>query len=257
MNRPEKRNAMNSDFFRELPQIIRAIDSHASARAIILSSTGPVFSAGLDMALMPNPDEFDKNQTHYALEYYQDLKAIQESISAIEEARIPVIAAINGGCYGAGVDLITACDMRFATIESFITIYEIMVAITADAGTFPRIMNVLPEGVVRELAYTGRNMHADECKTRGLLNECYDTETEMMIAVAQLARDIATRSPTAVYGCKRAINYCRDHTTADSLEMINIWNISMQQPTEIREAITAQREKRIPQFSDLPKENTK
>lgn len=253
MNRPEKRNSMNEDFWHELPQIIRDIDDNVKARVIILSSTGPIFSAGLDTSMLKEPSEVDKNHPHFGLNFYQELELVQNSISSIEQSRLPVIAAINGGCYGGAVDLITACDMRFGTANSFITIFEIMVGIVADAGTFPRILNFMSEGIVRELAYTGRKMHADECKQRGLFNDCYTSNEDMMTAVMQLAADITQRSPSAVYGCKRAITYSRDHSTADALEYINVWNMSMQQPAETHEAMTAQKEKRLPEFGDLPK----
>jgi enoyl-CoA hydratase len=142
--------------------------------------------------------------------------------------------------------------MRFGTEDSFITIYEINVGMTADVGTFPRILNHMPEGVVRELAYTGRKMGAQECKMRGLYNEVYDSHDAMMEAVMSLAADIATKPPLAVYGCKRAITYSRDHSTKDALEMIGVWNMSMLIPAEMMEAMQANAQKRPGKFADLP-----
>ena len=177
MSRPEKRNAMIKEYWTELPDIIRDIDDNSRARVIVLSSTGPVFSAGIDVGMFSSDIGAirDKNDPAYGANFYANsVLPLQDSFTAIEQCRIPVIAAIQGGCYGAGVDLITACDMRYGTEDSFITIYEINVGMTADVGTFPRILNHMPEGVVRELAYTGRKMHAGECKDRGLFNEVYD-----------------------------------------------------------------------------------
>ncbi len=253
MNRPEKRNAMIAEFWEELPRIVRDIDENAKARVIVLSSTGPVFSAGIDVGMFQDiGGAKDKNAPQYGANFYIDVKRLQASLSSLEDCRIPVLTAIQGGCYGGGVDLITACDMRYGTADSFITIYEINVGMTADVGTFPRILNHMPEGIVRELAYTGRKMGAEECKSRGLFNEVYADHDAMMTAVMEMAREIATKPPLAVYGCKRAITYSRDHSTADALDNIAVWNMSMLIPSEMMEAMIAGKQKRAGDFKDLP-----
>ena len=256
MSRPEKRNAMIKEFWEELPEIIRDIDNNSKARVIVISSTGPVFSAGIDVGMFSNVigTISDKNDPAYGANFYHNgALLLQDSFTAIEQCRIPVLAAIQGGCYGGGVDLITACDMRYGTEDSFITIYEINVGMTADVGTFPRILNHMPEGVVRELAYTGRKMHAGECKNRGLYNEVYASQEDMMSVVMEIAADIATKPPLAVYGCKRIITYARDHSTMDKLDNIAVWNMSMLIPSEMMESMIAKGEKRPGVFKDLPK----
>jgi len=254
LSRPEKRNAMNEAFWEELPAIIRDIDDNARARCIVISAQGPVFSAGIDLAMFSGiGGDGDKNKPEYGARFYQNVLRLQDSFTALEQCRIPVIAAIQGGCFGGGVDLITACDMRYGTADSFITIYEINVGMTADVGTFPRILNHMPEGVVRELAYTGRKMPADECKSRGLYNEVYADHAAMMDAVMKVAAEIATKPPLAVYGCKRAITYSRDHNTKDALDNIAVWNMSMLIPAEMMEAMQAGMQKRAGKFKDLPK----
>ncbi len=254
MNRPEKRNAMIAEFWTELPQIVRDIDENSKARVIVLSSTGPVFCAGIDIGMFQTDiaGPGDKNDPQYGAYFYQNVKRLQDSLSALEDCRIPVLAAIQGGCYGGGVDLITASDMRYGTEDSFITIYEINVGMTADVGTFPRILNHMPEGIVRELAYTGRKMGAQECKARGLFNEVYADHEALLSAVMETAREIASKPPLAVYGCKRAITYSRDHTTADALDNIAVWNMSMLIPTEMMEAMMAGKQKRSGEFKNLP-----
>jgi len=255
LNRPEKRNAMSVDFWHELPEIIHDIDDNAKARVIVISSTGPIFSAGIDISMLAGEATLngDKNKAEYGAGFYTTVKRLQASLSVLEECRIPVIAAIQGGCIGGGVDLVTACDMRFGTIDSYVTIFEINVGMTADIGTFPRILNHLPEGIVREMAYTGRKMKADEALLRGLYNETYDTHEEMMGAVMKIAAEIASKPPMAVYGCKRIITYSRDHTTAEALDNIAVWNMSMLIPPEMMEAMQSRAEKREGKFADLPK----
>ncbi|NNC38805.1 MAG: enoyl-CoA hydratase [Hyphomonadaceae bacterium] len=255
LNRPEKRNAMSVEFWKELPEIVRDIDENAKARVIVISSTGPVFSAGIDISMLGSDvtGNGDKNHPAYAAGFLSTVKRLQGSFTALEECRIPVLVAIQGGCYGGGVDLITACDMRYGTADSFITIFEIKVGMTADVGTFPRILNHLPEGLVRELAYTGRKMHADEAKAQGLYNQVYETHEEMMAGVMKIAAEITTMPPLAVFGCKRAITYGRDHSTADALDNIAVWNMSMLIPTEMMEAMQANAQKRPGNFEGLPK----
>jgi enoyl-CoA hydratase len=138
------------------------------------------------------------------------------------------------------------------TDDSYITIYEINVGMTADVGTFPRILNHLPEGIVRELAYTGRKMHADELRSYGFYNKTFETHEAMVEGALEMAREIASKPPLAVYGCKRMITYGRDHSTADALDYIGVWNMSMLIPSEIMEAIASGRNKRKGNFADLP-----
>jgi enoyl-CoA hydratase len=259
LNRPEKRNAMSPEFWDELPAIVRRIDDDALARVIVISSTGPHFSAGLDLQAFDPAQglgglaaEDDLARRQQGARFYQNVLHMQRSFSCLEEARIPVLAAIQGGCIGGGVDLVSACDMRYATEDAFLTIFEINVGMTADVGTFPRMVKLLPEGVVRELAYTGRRMPAAEARALGLVNRVYADQAEMLEGVMEVAREIAGKPPLAVYGCKRMINYARDHTTADGLDYIGIWNASMLQPAEMAEAVTARAQKRPGRFADLP-----
>jgi enoyl-CoA hydratase len=177
---------------------------------------------------------------------------MQDSFSVLETCRLPVLAAIQGGCIGGGVDLVTACDMRYATRDAFVTIYETKIGMTADVGTFPRIVKLIPEGLVREMAYTGRRVSAEEARDMGLVNRVYDSQEDMLAGVMEIAREIAANAPLAVHGCKRAITYARDHSTQEGLEWIGMWNASMLQSDEIMEAMTARQESRPAEFVDLP-----
>ena len=259
LSRPEKRNAMSESFWTDLPKSGRDIDDNAKARVIVISADTvgekPIFSAGIDVGMFSSGGVSgnDKNDPVHGADFYQNVLKLQDSFNALEECRIPVLVAIHGGCIGGGVDLMTACDMRYGTEDSFITIYEINVGMTADVGTFPRILNHMPEGVVRELAYTGRRMGAEECERRGLFNSTFETEAEMMTAVMAMAKEIASKPPLAIYGCKRIITYSRDHSTADALDQIAVWNMSMLIPSEMMEAMMAKGQKRPATFADLPK----
>ncbi len=257
LNRPEKRNSMNPCFWRELPLIIKTIDQGAQARVIVLSSTGPHFSAGLDVSSFSNigqADQEDKKtkRLQAATAFYDNLLHLQDTFSCIENCRVPVLAAIQGGCIGGGVDLVTACDIRYATEDAFLTIFETNIGMTADVGTFPRLVKLIPEGYVREMAYTGRRVSAAEAKDMGLINAVYPDHDTMLTNVMATAAEIASKAPLAIYGCKRIINYARDHNTDDGLDYIAIWNASMFKIEEIQEAMAANAEQRPGDFVPLP-----
>jgi len=184
--------------------------------------------------------------------FLNSVSIMQDSFTALENCRLPVLAAIQGGCIGGGVDLVTACDMRYATRDAFITIYETKIGMTADVGTFPRIVKLIPEGLVREMAYTGRRVSADEAFSMGLVNKVFESQEDMLTGVMTIANEIAANAPLAVHGCKRAITYARDHTTQEGLEWIGMWNASMLQNDEIMEAIAARQESRSAEFVELP-----
>ncbi len=257
LNRPEKRNAMNADFWRELPEIITEIDQEAKARVIVLSSKGPHFTAGLDLSsfssIGDSPQEDpEKKKLQRGAAFYDNVLHIQKAFTCMEEARIPVLCCIQGGAIGGGVDLATACDIRYATEDAFLIIQETNIGMTADVGTFPRLVKLIPEGYVREMAYTGRRVSATEARQMGLVNEVYPNQETMLAAVMAIATEIANKAPLAIYGCKRMINYARDHSTADGLDYIAIWNASMMKVEEIQEAISANAEGRQGDFVALP-----
>jgi len=260
LNRPEKRNSMNPAFWRELPEIVKDIDSGSKARVIVISSTGPHFSSGLDVssfAGVSNPDGGEVDAKTLSLQagtaFYNNVLRMQDSFTCLENCRVPVLAAIQGGCIGGGVDFVTACDIRYATEDAFLTIFETNIGMTADVGTFPRLVKLIPEGYVKEMAYTGRRVSAREAMQMGLINQVFENQELLLQHVMAIARDIASKAPLAVYGCKKMINYARDHTTADGLDYIAIWNASHLKIEEIQEAMTANAEKRPGNFVDIPK----
>lgn len=257
LSRPDKRNSMNERFWAELPELIRELEQSGDTRVIVLTSTGPHFSTGMDVSVFAagTPEEADDDglkALQRSARFHDTVIRLQRSFTCLETARIPVLVAIQGGCIGAGVDLVTACDMRYATKDAFFTIYETNLAMTADVGTFPRICKLMPDGMVRELAYTGRPMPASEALQYGLVNRIYDSQEEMVEAVLKIAATIASKAPLAVYGCKRMILHARDHTVADTLDYVALWNASYFQHAEVAEAMQAKAEKRSGRFAALP-----
>ena len=253
MNRGEQLNTMVPAFWEELPTLVRELDASGGTRVIVLASTGRHFSAGMDLAVFgERPDSDSKaGPGRLRANMRANVLHLQETFSVLEKARMPVLAAIQGGCIGGAVDMVTACDMRYATEDAFFCIQEINIGMTADVGTLQRLPKLIPEGVCRELAYTGRRMPAAEAKAVGLVNEVFADHEALLDGVLGIARTIASKSPLAIYGSKEMITYTRDHSTVDSLNHIATWQSGMFQPSEMLESFTARAEKRDGEFEDL------
>jgi enoyl-CoA hydratase len=258
LKRPEVFNTMNRAFWNELPQIVNAINDEGTARVIVISSTGKHFSAGMDLSVFTDGQGVasghgsKREEGRARLSLRAEALRLQKTFNCLDEARMPVIMAIQGGCVGGAVDMSTGAAKRVATKDAFVVIQEINHAMTADVGTFPRLCHLLPQGIVRELAYSGRRLPAHKAEALGLVNELFDTQEQMLAHVMELAREIASKSPLAVHGSKVMINYARDHSIADSLDYIATWQAGMFNPTvDMYESFRARQEKRDPVYEDL------
>ena len=254
MKRPEAMNTMNKAFWAELPAIVRDINDNARARCIVISSTGKHFCAGMDLSVFANVGDSSAGPVdrHVAGESFRKhVHALQDTFSCLDEARMPVIAAIHGGCIGGAVDFTSACDIRYCSADAFFTIMEINIGMTADVGTFPRLCKLIPEGWVRELAYTGRRLSAARARDIGLVNVVFETHEAVVAHALATAREIASKSPLAVAGSKVMINYARDHTIKDGLDYIAVWQTGMFSGPHMAETFAARQEGREPVFPDL------
>tara|TARA_B100000242_G_scaffold192500_2_gene138721 strand:- start:7858 stop:8721 length:864 start_codon:yes stop_codon:yes gene_type:complete len=257
LNKGEDLNKMTMNFWYELPKILDEIDRDASLRVLILSSTGKHFCAGMDLknfGTLGNDSEKKTNvpdKARIGENLYRVAKELQDMLSKLEKLRIPVLAGIQGGCIGGGLDLVTAADIRFASKDAFFCIQEINIGMAADIGTLQRLPRVIPEGKVRELAYTGRRMPAEEALETGLVNKVYESHEEMVAGLKEMATVIASKSPLAVYGTKAILNFSRDHTIAEGLEYNALWSGAMLPQEDMAEAMMSNMEKRDPEFKDM------
>ena len=252
LSKPDEFNRMPPAFWSEFPDAIEEMDESGAIRALVISAEGKHFTSGMDTSVFTagrSGPEYEAGRRGERSRRH--IARLQDSFSVIERVRMPVIAAIQGACIGWGVDMISACDMRYCTSDAFFCIQEINIGMTADVGTLQRLPKLIPEGVCRELAYTGRRMPAAEAKSVGLVNEVFPDQETMLDAVHEVATEIAEKSPLAVWGTKQMINYARDHSTSDSLDHIATWNAGMFRSGDMKEAFTAQAEKRAPEFEDL------
>jgi len=252
LNRPDKSNAMNDAMWLEIRQAFEWIDATPQARVAILSGAGKNFCAGIDLAMLGSIQQRiadpDGARSREALRRL--ILDLQDCLSSIERCRQPVVAAIQGACVGGALDMVTCCDMRYAATDAFFSIKEIDLGMVADVGTLQRLPQLIGDGMVRELAYTGRNVGAEEAEKLGLINRVFPSPETLSATVRELAQSIAAKSPLATRGLKEVMNYNRDHTVADGLGFVATWNAALLLSGDLDESIAAQREQRVAKFAD-------
>ena len=256
LSRPDELNTMSRDFWVELGEVTEEINMNSEVRVLIMSSTGKHFCAGMDLTAFSNgvdniPEDKKPDHARIGEAVYRVAKELQGYISSLESIRVPVIAAIHGGCVGGAVDLVTACDIRLASDDAFFCIQEINIGMAADVGTLQRLPKIIPDSKMREMAYTGRRMYAEEAKESGLVSDTFESHEKLLEAANNLAKEIATKSPIAIHGLKAVMNYSRDHSVSDSLDFNALWSGAMLSQRDMTEAMTANMEKRDASFDKL------
>ena len=251
INRPEKINAMNAEFWSEIRDIFAWIEDTAEVRVVVLSGAGKHFSSGIDLMLLAQVGaQLGKEVGRNARTLKRKIEELQSSFTAVDNCSKPVLAAIQGYCLGGAIDLISSCDMRYCTADAQFAIKEVDVGMAADVGTLQRLPHIIGDGMMRELAYTGRTIEGEEAQRIGLVNRTYSDQEALMGGVFEIARTIAQKSPIAVQGSKEMIRYMRDHSVADGLNYIATWNASMLQAEDMRVAMAAHMSKQTPEFKD-------
>ena len=251
INRPDKVNAMNADFWREIIEIFQWVDDNDAVRVVVLSGAGKHFSSGIDLMLLASVGaQLGKDVGRNATALRRKILELQASFNAVDNCRKPVLAAIQGYCIGGAIDLVSACDMRYCTVDAQFSIKEVDMGMAADVGTLQRLPRIIGDGMMRELAYTGRSIDGHEAVRIGLANRAYDNHEALLAGVMEIAEQIAAKSPIAVRGTKEMIRYMRDHRVDDGLEYIATWNAAMLQSEDLRLAMAAHMTKQKPEFAD-------
>ena len=251
INRPDKVNAMNADFWREIIEIFQWVDDNDAVRVVVLSGAGKHFSSGIDLMMLASVGaQLGKDVGRNATALRRKILELQASFNAVDNCRKPVLAAIQGYCIGGAIDLVSACDMRYCTVDAQFSIKEVDMGMAADVGTLQRLPRIIGDGMMRELAYTGRSIDGHEAVRIGMANRAYDNHEALLAGVMEIAEQIAAKSPIAVRGTKEMIRYMRDHRVEDGLEYIATWNAAMLQSEDLRLAMAAHMTKQKPEFAD-------
>jgi enoyl-CoA hydratase len=250
LNRPDKANSMNAAMWAELQQCFEWLDAEPQVRAVVLAGHGKHFCAGLDLAMFADANGDSADPARRAETLRRTILRLQGNLTAIEQCRKPVLAAIHSTCIGGGVDMTCCCDMRYASADAYFSIREIDIGMTADVGTLQRMPRIVPEALVRELAYTGRNMDAEEARQLGFVNRVFENREVLLSEVQAIARDIASKSPLAIRGSKEMLNYVRDHSVADGLNYIATWNAGMLSQQDLAAGMQAQAARTAAEYED-------
>lgn len=251
LNRPEKLNAMSAEFWTEIIEVFKWIDRTDDIRVVVLSGEGKHFSSGIDVGMLAAvASDLGEDAGRNARRLRRIIQDMQASFTAVDRCRKPVLAAIHGYCLGGAIDLIAACDMRYAAADARFSIKEIDMGMAADVGTLQRLPRIIGDGILRELAYTGRMVEVEEAQRIGLVNRTFNDHPQLMAGVQEIAREIAGKSPIAIEGTKQMIAYMRDHRVDDGLEQVAIWNAAMLQSADLKIAVTAHMNKQKPVFDN-------
>ncbi|XP_033735839.1 delta(3,5)-Delta(2,4)-dienoyl-CoA isomerase, mitochondrial-like [Pecten maximus] len=254
LNRPKQLNAMNKAFWSEMRTCFQQLNSDSDCRVIVLSGSGRVFTAGLDLTDLDTvavmQSDLDPSRKAFALR--GTIADFQEAFTVIEKCTKPVIAAIHNACIGGGIDMTSACDIRYATQDSFFQIKEVDIGLAADVGTLQRFPKIVGnDSLVRELTYTARRFYSDEAKEIGFISRIFPDKDSMIAVAMETAELIASKSPVAVQGSKVSLVYSRDHSVREGLEHVAVWNQGMIQSEDIMKAVVAGMEKKTAKFSKL------
>jgi len=252
LDRPERMNTMTPAFFPAVRDAVRSLSDAGETRALVISSTGKHFSAGMALDVFAGDGLALATKTsRERLSFQESLRKLMDCFTALDEARFPIVCAIQGGCVGGALDLATACDIRVCSADAFFTVQEISIGMAADLGVLQRLPKIVPQGVAREMAYTGERVGAERALAIGLVNAVLaDADAARERALA-LARTIASKSPLAIAGTKLALNHARDHSTASSLAQMTLLQSAIFDGDEMAAAIAAWKSKRDADFGAL------
>ena len=250
LNRPEKRNAMNDDFWWGLPKVVADIEADPEIRACVVAGRGKSFSTGLDIEefFKGRKDTMQSDSADAREALLTMIAEMQSGLNAIADADTVFIAAVHRHCIGGGLDLAAACDLRYCTKDASFSLREAKVAIVADMGSLQRLPSIIGQGNTRLMALTGRDFSGAAAEKMGLVNEVYESVETMIAETEKLAVEIAANPNLAVRGTKRILNYGLNHFQNDALEHVVLFNTSFLDSLDLRELGDAFVNKRRPVF---------
>jgi enoyl-CoA hydratase/carnithine racemase len=244
LNRPDKRNAISFALLRELHAAAGALGRDRTLRAVVLCGAGESFSSGIDLADLAEP-------RHRWWALWQLLKPgrslFQQAFLAWQELPVPVLAALHGHCYGAGMQLALAADLRYATPDCRLSIMEARWGLVPDMGLTRTLRGLLRADVAKELTYTARVVDGAQAQALGLVSH---VAADPLAAALAFAEEIETRSPDAVLAAKRVLDAML-HAPQRALRLEKRWQLRLLRG---RNAAIARRRAREPEATYAPRE---
>ncbi|KAI5638266.1 enoyl-CoA hydratase/isomerase domain-containing protein [Phthorimaea operculella] len=282
LNRPKKLNTFSHNMWFELKSCFSYLSDNPECRVVVLTGEGKHFTGGIDLhSFVENgakANEFDC-VARKARVLYHMIKAYQDSITALEDCIKPILVVTQNACVGAGVDLITAADMRYCTEDAWFQVKEVDIGLAADVGTLQRLPKVIGStSTARELCFTARKLPAKEALDIGLVSRVYpdkDTKRKRKLPakealdiglvsrvypdkdtavkeVLSIAEDIASKSPVAVQTTKMSLVYSQSRPTKEGIMHIRLLNQAMLQSDDVAKAAIASASKgEPPEFDNL------
>ena len=251
LNRPERMNAMSPPFFPALRDAVANLNAEGRTRVLVVASTGKHFSAGMSLEVFGDMPMLAMDSARKRLAFQDSLRQLMHCFDVVEQARFPVIAAIQGACIGGALDLAAACDIRLCSADAFFSVQEIHIGMAADLGVLQRLPKIVPPAVAREMAFTGERLNAERALQAGLVNAVLPDASALFERALHMARAIAAKSPLAIAGSKLALNYAVDHPTADALQQMTLLQSAIFDIDEMGRAIAAWQAKGAAEFSAL------
>ena len=256
LNRPDKLNALGPPAWEDLPRVVDALGQDDEVRVIVIAARGTAFTVGIDLVAFAaafTTGSFDPATEAGTVAArranYAAIKRLQDTFSALARCPKPVIAAVHGYCIGAGVDLITACDVRLAAQDAVFSVRETKMAMVADVGTLQRLPGIVDPGRVAEIVYTGKDFDAAEAEEMGLVSHVYEDAAAVHEAAWAMAQEIAANSPLAVQGSKAILRAAEGKSVDAALDYVALWNAAFIHSNDFAEAVAAFLEKRDPEFT--------
>lgn len=250
LNRPKKGNALSAYIWNNLPNEVSELDRSGQVRALIIQSEGQHFCTGMDLAEfkngIPDPDSPAARESFYHL-----ARSLQETFTCLERARFPVFSAIQGACLGAGLELAAACDLRFATPDTVFRLEEINVGIMADVGALQRLPKILPDAVMRRMAFLGTPLSAVDALAHGFVADICEDAASARAAALSAAKIVRDKAPVAISGTKAALRWARDHSVPDALEWSARTQSALWSTRDIQAAVGAKVDRKSPHFQEL------
>lgn len=249
---PGKGNAMGPAFWSETPKLFRALSADESVRAVVVTGSGTHFSYGLDLNSFATGAgstlQDDGGLARARTRFLYEIREMQTALDAVAGCRKPVAAAVSGWCIGGGIDLLAACDVRYASAEATFSIREVRMAIVADMGSLARLPGILSEGHLRELAFTGKDVDATKAERIGLVNSVEATPADALAAAHAFADEVAANPPLVVQGVKEVLDVNRVDRVAAAQRYVTTWNAAFLPSHDLTEAMTAFAQRRRPEF---------